>query len=65
MALSPHSVTPTLTPVRFARPMARGGLFCLMGNLVGRINRGFADFRQAIERMNKLIDDAHLDYPDQ
>ena len=65
MTASPRSVTPTMTPGAFARPMPRGGFFCVAQNLVSRIGSGVAGMRQAIARMNKLIDDAHLDYPDQ
>ena len=65
MTASPHSVTPTLTPGAFARPMARSSVFSFAQSLMSRIGSSVASMRQTIARMNKLIDDAQLDYPDQ
>lgn len=65
MAASPHSVTTTLPRERFARPTAHHGLSTALRNLLTAIENGFAGKRQAVERMNRLIDEAHLDYPDQ
>ena len=64
-AASPRSVTPTMTQGGFARPMARAGVFSFAQSFVSRISSGVAGLRQAVARMNKLIDDAQLDYPDQ
>jgi hypothetical protein len=65
MAVSSNSVTTTIPPRRFASPIARGGLSAVLRNLLTAIGNGFAGTRQAVERMNRLIDDARLDYPDQ
>jgi hypothetical protein len=65
MAASPNSVTTTIPPRRFASPTARGGLSALLQNLLTATGNGFAGARQAVERMNRLIDDAHLDHPDE
>jgi hypothetical protein len=65
MAVSSNSVTTTIPPRRFAAPIARSGLSALLGNLLTAIGNGFAGARQAVERMNRLIDDAHLDHLDE
>jgi hypothetical protein len=65
MAASPRSVTTTIPRERFARPVAHRGLSSTLRNLLTAIENGFAGTRQAVERMNRLIDEAHLDHPDQ
>jgi hypothetical protein len=65
MAASSNSVTTTIPPRRFAAPIARGGLSAFTRNLLIAIGNGFANTRQAVERMNRLIDDARLDHPDE
>ena len=65
MAALPHSATTTISAERFARPIVRGGLSAHLRNLLTAIGNGFVGARHAVERMNRLIDEAHLDYPDQ
>jgi hypothetical protein len=65
MAVSSHSVTTRIPARRVASPTAHGGLSAVLRNLSTAIGNSFANTRQAVERMNKLIDDARLDHPDQ
>jgi hypothetical protein len=65
MAASPHSATTTIAPERFARSIARVRPSARLRTLLNAIGNGFVGARQAVERMNRLIDNAHLDYPDQ
>jgi hypothetical protein len=65
MAASPNSVTTTIPPRRFASPIAHGGLSDVLRHLLTAIGNGFAGTRQAVERMNRLIDEAHLDHHDE
>jgi hypothetical protein len=65
MAALPHSATTTIAPERFARPIARGRPSARLRDLLTAIGNSFVGARQAVERMNRLIDEAHLDYPDQ
>jgi hypothetical protein len=60
MAASPDSATTALTPFRSAPPIVRAWL----GALLAAGRDGIIGARQAIDRMNRLIDEAHLDHPD-
>jgi len=65
MAASPRSATTTISAGRFARPIVHGGLSARLRSLLTALGNGFVGARQAVERMNRLIDNAHLDYSDQ
>jgi hypothetical protein len=58
MSASPDSVTAALAP----RPGAP--LRVRLRRLALRLREGFAGARQAVDRMNRLIDEARLDHPD-
>ena len=64
MRASPSSVT-NVTATQPARYPASDGFWRRVRGLVNSLSSGAGGMRQAIERMNKLIDDARLDYPDQ
>src|SRR5579864_1959595 len=46
-------------------PSVRGTLSTSVRNLLTAIGSGSVGARQAVERVNRLIDDAHLDYTDE
>jgi hypothetical protein len=56
----PPSSDSVTTPLAPAPAVARAWL----GALLAALREGFAGARQALDRMNKLIYEAHLDYPD-
>ena len=61
MAASPESVTTAPAPRRAAPAFARVSLRAFLTLMRERLPGA----REAVGRMNKLIDAAHLDYPDQ
>jgi hypothetical protein len=65
MATSPNTVTTTIPSRCVGHPSTQGTLSASVRNLLTAIGNGFVGARQAVERMNRLIDDAHLDYPDE
>jgi hypothetical protein len=58
MSASPASVTAARAPQPGAPLRAR------LSRLALRLREGFTGARQAVDRMNQLIDEARLDQPD-
>lgn len=60
MAASPDTATTAIAPFRSTPPIVRAWL----RNLLTAARDSFISARQAVDRMNRLIDEAHLDHPD-